>query len=100
MRGDRINALYLRLNKIIAFPESPARADGHNVVNALQSKTPAGIGTGNATFITLNYFSDTYAVPNSWVQPGSCIGTRHVLKKTAGLRVGMPTRSWRSRRPW
>ena len=69
VRADRINTLYLRLNKVLAFPGKRRLELMANVVNALQSKTAAGIGTANTTFITLNYFSSTYAIPNSWVQP-------------------------------
>jgi hypothetical protein len=36
-------------------------------VNALQSEAPTG--TGNANYITFNYFSPNYGLPNTWVQP-------------------------------
>src|SRR5439155_5673058 len=66
-RAERISLLYLRFNKIIQVPGGRRLELIANLVNALQSEAPTGTGTSN--YITFNYFSPNYALPNTWVQP-------------------------------
>jgi TonB-dependent Receptor Plug Domain len=66
-RAERISLLYLRFNKIVQLPAGRKLEFIANLVNALQSEAPTG--TGTASYITFNYFSPNYGLPNTWVQP-------------------------------
>ena len=66
-RAERISLLYLRFNKIVRLPAGRRLEFIGNVVNALQSEAPTGTGTSN--YITFNFFSPNYGLPNTWVQP-------------------------------
>ena len=74
-RAERVSLLYLRFNKIIQLPAGRKIELIANVVNALQSEAPTGTNTTN--YITFNYFSPNYGLPNTWVQPRMLyLGTR------------------------
>jgi len=66
-RAERISLLYLRFNKIVRLPAGRRLEFIANVVNALQSEAPTGTATSN--YITFNFFSPNYGLPNTWVQP-------------------------------
>lgn len=66
-RAERISLLYLRFNKIIQLPGGRRLELIANLVNTLQSEAPTGTGTSN--YITFNYFSPNFGLPNTWVQP-------------------------------
>jgi hypothetical protein len=66
-RAERISLLYLRFSKIIRLPAGRRLEFIGNLVNTLQSEAPTGTGTTN--YITFNFFSPNYGLPNTWVQP-------------------------------
>ena len=70
-RAPRTNVVNLRIDKVLSFGGQRKLELIANIINALQSTAPS---TGFATF---NFFSPTYAVPTSWVQPRQMyLGTR------------------------
>jgi hypothetical protein len=70
-RAPRTNVVNLRIDKVLSLGGHRRLEVIANIINALQS-TAASTG-----FATFNFFSPTYAVPTSWVQPRQMyLGTR------------------------
>jgi hypothetical protein len=70
-RSERLRLLNVKFDKFL-FQRGRRRVELFvHINNLLQNEAPAAgyTGSGNASYVTFNYFSPNYGVPTSWVQP-------------------------------